>query len=111
MAAQAIHQFAECITCHAWSPDHSSYAPSSPLLLPPLRSRSHGPSIRSSIRRACPSRLLGQTTRLVPVRIEFGAGFLGFRPRSSIDDTYTISNHPVFPECYPRFIFEEQPLP
>ncbi|XP_047080270.1 actin-related protein 2/3 complex subunit 1B-like [Lolium rigidum] len=26
MAAQAIHQFAECITCHAWSPDHSMIA-------------------------------------------------------------------------------------
>ncbi|KAG8072922.1 hypothetical protein GUJ93_ZPchr0006g44222 [Zizania palustris] len=26
MAAAAIHQFAECITCHAWSPDHSMVA-------------------------------------------------------------------------------------
>uniref|UniRef100_A0A0E0K6W5 Arp2/3 complex 41 kDa subunit n=1 Tax=Oryza punctata TaxID=4537 RepID=A0A0E0K6W5_ORYPU len=26
MAAAAIHQFAECITCHAWSPDHSMIA-------------------------------------------------------------------------------------
>uniref|UniRef100_A0ACD5ZDY5 Uncharacterized protein n=1 Tax=Avena sativa TaxID=4498 RepID=A0ACD5ZDY5_AVESA len=26
MAAQEIHQFAECITCHAWSPDHSMIA-------------------------------------------------------------------------------------
>lgn len=24
MAAVAVHQFAQCITCHAWSPDHSS---------------------------------------------------------------------------------------
>jgi hypothetical protein len=24
MAAVAIHQFAECITCHAWSPDQTS---------------------------------------------------------------------------------------
>jgi len=33
-AAVAIHQFAECITCHAWSPDQSSNAlpPSSPPL-------------------------------------------------------------------------------
>jgi actin related protein 2/3 complex subunit 1A/1B len=26
MAAIAIHQFAKCITCHAWSPDHSMIA-------------------------------------------------------------------------------------
>ncbi|KAH7669657.1 Actin-related protein 2/3 complex subunit 1 protein [Dioscorea alata] len=26
MAAVAIHQFAQCITCHAWSPDHSMVA-------------------------------------------------------------------------------------
>ncbi|KAM7500206.1 hypothetical protein LguiA_024620 [Lonicera macranthoides] len=26
MAAIAIHQFAQCITCHAWSPDHSMIA-------------------------------------------------------------------------------------
>jgi actin related protein 2/3 complex subunit 1A/1B len=25
-AAVAIHQFAECITCHAWSPDQSMIA-------------------------------------------------------------------------------------
>ena len=24
MAAISVHQFAKCITCHAWSPDHSS---------------------------------------------------------------------------------------
>ncbi|CAD5184698.1 unnamed protein product [Musa acuminata subsp. malaccensis] len=24
MAAVAIHQFAQCITCHAWCPDQSS---------------------------------------------------------------------------------------
>lgn len=24
MAAIAVHKFAQCITCHAWSPDHSS---------------------------------------------------------------------------------------
>lgn len=26
MAAIAVHQFAQCITCHAWSPDHSMIA-------------------------------------------------------------------------------------
>lgn len=26
MAAISVHQFAECITCHAWSPDHSMVA-------------------------------------------------------------------------------------
>ncbi|XWS44493.1 hypothetical protein CRYUN_Cryun15aG0050200 [Craigia yunnanensis] len=26
MAAIAVHQFAQCITCHAWSPDHSMVA-------------------------------------------------------------------------------------
>ncbi|PPS09525.1 hypothetical protein GOBAR_AA11098 [Gossypium barbadense] len=26
MAAVAVHQFAQCITCHAWSPDHSMVA-------------------------------------------------------------------------------------
>ncbi|KAJ9563235.1 hypothetical protein OSB04_008395 [Centaurea solstitialis] len=25
MAAIAVHQFADCITCHSWSPDHSNY--------------------------------------------------------------------------------------
>ncbi|CAD6248975.1 unnamed protein product [Miscanthus lutarioriparius] len=39
MAAAAIHQFAECITCHAWSPDQSSETNALPLL-PVLRSRS-----------------------------------------------------------------------
>jgi hypothetical protein len=24
MAAISVHQFAQCITCHAWSPDYSS---------------------------------------------------------------------------------------
>ncbi|RVW32995.1 Actin-related protein 2/3 complex subunit 1B [Vitis vinifera] len=26
MAAISVHQFAKCITCHAWSPDHSMVA-------------------------------------------------------------------------------------
>ncbi|KAL2476620.1 Actin-related protein 2/3 complex subunit 1B [Abeliophyllum distichum] len=26
MAAVSVHQFAQCITCHAWSPDHSMIA-------------------------------------------------------------------------------------
>ena len=43
-AAVAIHQFAECITCHAWSPDLSSNAPPSPSSSSfPSRSRSRSP--------------------------------------------------------------------
>ena len=35
MAVVAIHQFAKCITCHAWSPDQKSKIPDHgcPLLL------------------------------------------------------------------------------
>lgn len=33
MAAIAVHKFAQCITCHAWSPDHSSKCYYSSLLL------------------------------------------------------------------------------
>ena len=45
MAAAAIHQFAECITCHAWSPDHSSNHPSSCSSSPsPLSSLDLAPS-------------------------------------------------------------------
>lgn len=49
-AAVAIHQFAECITCHAWSPDQSSNAPLPfPLLLSRSRSRSSAGALPFSI--------------------------------------------------------------
>lgn len=44
MAAAAIHQFAECITCHAWSPDQSSKTNAPPRLC--SRSRSPRPASR-----------------------------------------------------------------
>jgi hypothetical protein len=66
MAAQAIHQFAECITCHAWSPDHSSNA----LLLPPPSSLDL--TVLTSLRPFPTTYGIRHRVRLAIVGVEFG---------------------------------------
>lgn len=76
MAAAAIHQFAECITCHAWSPDQSSKTNALPLLLPLLRSRSRSPRPARRFRSPVAPRLAYLTLARAGCS---GSGSLGFR--------------------------------